>query len=156
MRQSKRMGKMKEERVRKLEELGFLWRCEQTGKVIWEEMIEKLKSFQARHGHCRFEPLRSRSSLSFFLTLRSFETGRVPVEWPEDPQLSAWVVYVRQRNRANNLSQEKVKELDAIQFVWTDVATATAASTAATTSSSGGQRRSDSSEADPGRPELLY
>ena len=51
MRQSKRMGKMKEERVRKLEELGFLWRCEQTGKVIWEEMIEKLKAFQARHGH---------------------------------------------------------------------------------------------------------
>jgi hypothetical protein len=68
MRQSKRMGKMKEERVRKLEELGFLWRCEQTGKVIWEEMIEKLKAFQARHGHCRFEPLRFRSSLSFFLT----------------------------------------------------------------------------------------
>ncbi len=66
------------------------------------------------------------------------------------------MVYVRQRNRANNLSQEKVKELDAIQFVWTDVATATPASTAATTSSSGGQRRSDSSEADPGRPELLY
>jgi hypothetical protein len=58
MRQSKRMGKMKEERVRKLEELGFLWRCEQTGKVIWEEMIEKLKAFQARHGHCRFAPLR--------------------------------------------------------------------------------------------------
>ncbi|ELR21862.1 helicase associated domain containing protein [Acanthamoeba castellanii str. Neff] len=134
MRQSKRMGKMKEERVRKLEELGFLWRCEQTGKVIWEEMIEKLKAFQARHGHCR-----------------------VPVEWPEDPQLSAWVVYVRQRNRANNLSQEKVKELDAIQFVWTDVATAAAASngsTAATTSNA--QRRSDPGEADPGRPELLY
>ncbi len=71
MRQSKRMGKMKEERVRKLEELGFLWRCEQTGKVIWEEMIEKLKAFQARHGHCRSEPLRFRSFFPW-LTLRSF------------------------------------------------------------------------------------
>jgi hypothetical protein len=54
MRQSKRMGKMKDERVRKLDDLGFLWRCEQTGKVIWEEMIDKLKAFQAHHGHCRY------------------------------------------------------------------------------------------------------
>lgn len=53
MRQSRRMGKMKEERIKKLNELGFLWRCEQTGKVIWEEMIDKLKAFQTRHGHCR-------------------------------------------------------------------------------------------------------
>ncbi len=48
MRQSKRMGKMKEERIKKLEELGFLWRCEQSGKVIWEEMYEKLKLFRLR------------------------------------------------------------------------------------------------------------
>jgi len=53
MRQSKRVGKMKEERVRKLDEIGFLWRCEQTGKLIWEEMVEKLRVFKVIHGHCR-------------------------------------------------------------------------------------------------------
>lgn len=44
----------------------------------------------------------------------------MPMEWSEDPQLAAWVLYVRQRNRANNLSQEKVRELDSLNFTWNE------------------------------------
>jgi hypothetical protein len=97
MRQSKRMGKMKPERVKKLEELGFLWRCEQSGKLIWEEMLMKLRMFQQRFGHCR-----------------------VPKRWPEDPQLAAWVVYIKQRQRVNTLSPEKARELERLGMQWDD------------------------------------
>jgi len=95
MRQSKRMGKMKPERVRKLEDLGFLWRCEQSGKLIWEEMLSKLQNFQSRYGH-----------------------ANVPKRWPEDEQLSAWIVYIRQRRMVGTLSPEKVRELERLGFVW--------------------------------------
>ncbi len=43
---------------------------------------------------------------------------KVPKTWPPDPQLAAWVVYIRQRHKANNLSLEKVKELERIGFQW--------------------------------------
>jgi hypothetical protein len=89
-------------------------------------------------------------------TLSLSLVDRVPVEWPEDPQLSAWVVYVRQRNRANNLSQEKVKELDAIQFVWTDVPASNTTSSASNNPASGPQHQRTSDvygEGEPGRTE---
>jgi hypothetical protein len=83
---------------------------------------------------------------------------RVPVEWNEDPQLSAWVVYVRQRHRANNLSLEKVKELDSISFVWIDLTSAPAPSSAGAGASNnmpGGQRKGDGFESEPDGTEEL-
>jgi len=69
--------------------------------------------------------------------------NRVPVDWAEDPQLSAWIVYVRQRHRAGNLSQEKVKELNSISFVWNDSTNGSNPTTLPT--SSGGQERKEAS-----------
>jgi len=91
-RQLKRKGKLPEAYARRLEQVAFAW---DPRAAAWERMFAKLQAFKRKHAHCK-----------------------VPVGWPEDPQLSNWVINQRQFKKRNQLSANRVQRLDAIGFVW--------------------------------------
>jgi hypothetical protein len=74
----KKAGKLAEERIRCLEELGFRWalRKRSAFRPDWNLMLAALTAFKERHGH-----------------------RNVARRWPEDPGLSWWVVKLRRVKR---------------------------------------------------------
>ncbi|GEM_PF-6514027 len=61
----------------------------------WEGYLRRLEQFKAR-----------------------FEHTRVPQEWPEDPDLGAWVKVQREWRRRGKLPQDRFQRLDDLGFVW--------------------------------------
>lgn len=60
----------------------------------WEEMFDKLKEFKARYGHCN---VRQRYKNS---------------------QLGHWVNSMRGRKKAGELSEERIRKLEELGFIW--------------------------------------
>lgn len=92
-----RQGKLATQQIARLNELGFDW-PPLGGKSYdarWDAMLSELKAFHERHGHCR-----------------------VPMRWPENPQLANWVGVQRRQRKHRHLSQDRIAALDAIGFVW--------------------------------------
>mmetsp|Transcript_20467 Transcript_20467/g.29184 ORF Transcript_20467/g.29184 Transcript_20467/m.29184 type:complete len:846 (+) Transcript_20467:121-2658(+) len=91
---------MTEERVQALEEVGFTWSISNADND-WADRIEELKAFKAQHGNCL-----------------------VPNKFNENPKLGAWVGKQRKQykffleGKPCNLTDERVKALDALGFVW--------------------------------------
>jgi len=90
-----RKGKLSEERVVRLEALGFEW---DPVTADWEEMFQALVAFKENQGHCG-----------------------VPDRWSENPQLGTWVSYQRQTFRKGKLSEERVARLEALGFEWDSI-----------------------------------
>ena len=82
------------ERVRRLDNLGFVWSSILDEK--WEEMFRQLKEFQKEHGHCN-----------------------VPQQYKKNPKLGVWVHYQRVANRKGKLAPERKRRLDDLVFAWT-------------------------------------
>ena len=80
------------ERVRRLEEIGFVWNLFDSA---WEEMFDALSNFRRAQGHCV-----------------------VPRNWHRNPALSRWVLRQRQDKRKGQLSIERVERLERLDFVW--------------------------------------
>ncbi|MBN1558225.1 MAG: helicase associated domain-containing protein [Lentisphaerae bacterium] len=59
------------------------------------EMVQALKAFKHRHGHCR-----------------------VPTAYAENPRLGRWVASRRYRRKVGDLAPELIAALDALGFVW--------------------------------------
>jgi hypothetical protein len=79
------------ERMRRLDEMGFVWNARERA---WEEGFAALTMFKAREGHCR-----------------------VPIKHNEGSfKLGKWVD--RQRMRRHSRSAERKQRLDAIGFIW--------------------------------------
>jgi len=91
-RQLKACGRLSAERVRKMEQLGFVWDMRADR---WRSMIEALKAYIRKFGH-----------------------ARVPSAFSADSRLSEWVRRVRQMKRKGKLSAERVAELNQLAFVW--------------------------------------
>ena len=92
-RSAKRRGKLSEERVDKLNSLGFAWNKHD---VEWEINISALKEFKAEKGHCL-----------------------VPNDLVvKGTKLGAWVGRLRTRRKMGRLSQNKIDILDSLDFVW--------------------------------------
>ena len=91
-RQDQQSGKLRPDRCRRLERLGFVWL--QLADE-WERGFAALVDFRARYGHCR-----------------------VPWGWREDPRFAAWVARQRRYKRIGRLSPERIGRLDAIGFEW--------------------------------------
>jgi len=87
-----RKGKLSEERVVRLEALGFEW---DPVRADWEAMFQALVAFKENQGHCR-----------------------VPRKWSENPELGTWVSNQRQVFRKGELSEERVARLEALGFEW--------------------------------------
>ena len=91
-RQARKAETLQPERQRRLDALGFDWRSD-SHKEEWATRFEQLKAYKQRFGHCR-----------------------IPVKWPEDPQLGVWVTNLRHRQKRGKLSPEKESMLAEIGF----------------------------------------
>ena len=85
-------GKLSDDRIKLLEEIGFVWDILESQ---WEEMFEALKEYKNNHDHCN-----------------------VPATWTENQQLGYWVTVQRRSYKDETLSEDHIKRLEDIGFVW--------------------------------------
>ena len=99
-RRDKKLGRpISAERVKRLDEIGFIWSfVEQTD---WDDMFKLLEEFKACHGYCN-----------------------VPQKFPENRRLGRWVNTQRLRFKQRRLSPERQQRLQSLGFVWNMKATA--------------------------------
>lgn len=98
LKQDGKRSTITDERVRALDEAGFVW---DSHKAVWAERLEELKEFKKRYKHCN-----------------------VPSRYKPNHQLAIWVK--RQRRQWKNkidrlpncMTDERQRALEAIGFVW--------------------------------------
>ena len=89
---------MTEERVKALEEIGFVWDSQ---GAAWGERLEELKEFRTIYMHCN-----------------------VPSNYSENPQLATWVKCQRRQyklhmeGKPSNMTPTRIRELGSIGFEW--------------------------------------
>src|SRR5437660_3050872 len=88
--QRQRRTELSKERIKRLEEIGFVWEILDNQ---WEEIFTALVAYKQRYGNCN-----------------------VPARWPENPVLSQWVI--TQRSNRDKLDSTKRTRLDEIGFTW--------------------------------------
>eukprot|EP00985_Skeletonema_marinoi_P012441 scaffold6003_cov126-Skeletonema_marinoi.AAC.1 len=93
-----KQSSMKNERIRELEAIGFVWVLQAKGpQVKWEERFAELKAFKEEHNH-----------------------ANVPYKYPTNPQLGSWVVEqrthyrLRREGKQSSMKNERIRELEAI------------------------------------------
>ena len=91
-RQARKKGTLSEARVRRLEEIGFIW---ELLEAVWDDLFAALTEYKQAHGDCN-----------------------VPQKWPEHPELGTWVNTQRGRRKKGVLSKERTRRLDEIEFIW--------------------------------------
>mmetsp|Transcript_20205 Transcript_20205/g.43976 ORF Transcript_20205/g.43976 Transcript_20205/m.43976 type:complete len:721 (-) Transcript_20205:259-2421(-) len=98
LKQEGKRSTITDERVRALEEAGFIW---DSHKAVWSERLEELKSFKREFNHCN-----------------------VPSRYQRNHQLAIWVKRQRRqwKNKMDQLSHcmtdERQQALEAVGFVW--------------------------------------
>lgn len=85
-------GRLSDEKVRKLERLGFVWN---TRDVAWQDFFAELVAYEAETGHCN-----------------------VPKRSPDYPKLANWVANQRAKWRRGTLPENRLIQLEAIGFEW--------------------------------------
>lgn len=91
-RQAFREGRLSEGRIKKLDDLGFVW---DGAAVFWERNFEALVLFKKKNGHVS--------------VLKRHESDLALVSWSNNQ---------RSARKAGRLSASKVKRLDELGFVW--------------------------------------
>ena len=95
----RRNGQVSEDRIQRLDLLGFNWgtleTLEQSKRAAWEDRLEELTEYRSRFGNCD-----------------------VSAAWPENPSLAAWVSRMRRRRREDRLSESQIVSLDSLGFSW--------------------------------------
>ncbi|GFH61991.1 hypothetical protein CTEN210_18467 [Chaetoceros tenuissimus] len=93
---------MTQERVAKLESLGFVWnRSRDRLKDTWNERFEQLKEYKVQNGHCN-----------------------VPTVYKPNKALFGWVCNQRRQYKLmsngskSTMTQERVEKLEGLGFVW--------------------------------------
>jgi len=90
-------GKLSEDRIAKLNALGFSWQVNAGAGLpsheAWETMFNQLEQFHAKHMH-----------------------ARVPQKYPENRKLAWWVSTQRRNRRNNKLEAEQIARLDGLDF----------------------------------------
>lgn len=84
-RKLKRSGTLSDERVKKLNEIGFVWG---SGRKDWDEMLAELRTFKNKHGHCDLK----KQHFGLF-------------------QLEGWVDDQQRKFRRGELSTEQIEKL---------------------------------------------
>ena len=87
---TRKRGKLENERIRRLDELGFVWDIR---KQSWEDRFQELAAYKQEHGNCL-----------------------VPAEWQQNKDLASWVI--NQRSRKDKLSVVRIKRLNDLGFAW--------------------------------------
>jgi hypothetical protein len=95
-RQQHKTGSLKEERIAKLNDVGFIWEVKTDSKhQPWEDRLLQLLEFKEKHGH----------------TL-------VPWKYKQNPQLGSWVSDQRKLRKSGNLKEERIAKLNEVGFIW--------------------------------------
>ena len=85
------------DRIKRLEEIGFVWRARsQQSATAWEEMFAGLVAYKEAHGDCN-----------------------VPHHFEKDPKLGRWCGTQRTFYRKGKLSSYRIKRLEGIDFRFT-------------------------------------
>jgi superfamily II DNA or RNA helicase len=84
-RQLRKSGRLSQNRIQRLDSLDFAW---DENEASWETMIEALRDFKSREGHCN-----------------------VPARYPANRQLGKWLSRQRQFYRSRKLSSDRSKIL---------------------------------------------
>lgn len=92
MRLSKKRKELPKDRVRKLNQIGFIW---EPFQHHWESMYLALVEFQREHGHCR-----------------------IPNSSRTHKQLGDWIRAQRANRRKGRLSRGQIRKLDRLGFTW--------------------------------------
>jgi len=90
-RKHRRLGILSNRQITELDALGFDWN---PFKGRRHEMIQRLKAFKTKNGHCN-----------------------VPVRYPADTKLGRWAWRIR-ATRGATLSKQEISKLDALGFDW--------------------------------------
>ena len=93
-RTEKSSGKLSKERIKQLDDMGFVW---DVWEFLWQRGIQKLKDYRSEKGD--------------LLVHRSHVTS-------DGFTLGSWVSNRRREMSGDQLSKEKIKQLDDIGFVW--------------------------------------
>jgi hypothetical protein len=88
----RRKGSLSEDRIAKLDSIGFTWDPHDDN---WNSMFEQLLSYKERNGDCN-----------------------VPARYEKDKSLGLWVFNQRQFRRKSSLSEDRIAKLDSIGFTW--------------------------------------
>ena len=84
------------ERVRKLNEIGFIWKpMEHNSEVSWKSHYDELVAYKGVHGDCN-----------------------VPWQYKNNRKLANWVTTQRTAYKNGKLSNLRVKKLNVIGFAW--------------------------------------
>ncbi|CAJ1957843.1 unnamed protein product [Cylindrotheca closterium] len=99
------VGRLTNDRIRRLEDLGFVWSL----RDDWQKHYEELKDYKAQHGHCN-----------------------VPARYEKNRRLGIWVSAQRQQykmvrqlpdankgRRSTSLTPERIGLLNDLSFTWT-------------------------------------
>ena len=86
----RKKGNLSKERIRRLEELGFIWSIRD---AFWEEMFSLLVKFKKTHGHCN-------------------------VSQTEHRRLGKWVSRQRQVKKEGKISKDRIRRLEELGFQW--------------------------------------
>lgn len=90
---------MSEERVKKLDSIGFCW---DTHEATWLDRLSELVAYKEKYGSCN-----------------------VPVNFEENRRLSTWVHHQRRQykklreGKRSHITKERIRALDKIGFYWT-------------------------------------
>ncbi len=95
VRREKRNGTLAEERVRRLDALGFCWEPSTAIAAAWKKHLNDLKLFKKEHGHCN-----------------------VPASYLPNRPLGRWATYIRLRKKAGKLARERIRCLEELGFCW--------------------------------------
>lgn len=87
-----RKNKISVERIRRLEQLGFVWERIET---VWEGMFAALTNYKQAYGNCN-----------------------VPLLWEVNPKLGQWCSSQRRAYKESRLPPERVKRLEQLGFIW--------------------------------------
>ncbi len=92
----RKVGRLSEERIQRLDEIGFVWDLEASLKSsFWEDMFRLLVDYKREHGHCN-----------------------VPRQWETNLNLANWVSNQRQAKKRGKLSLQQIDRLDDLGFLW--------------------------------------
>merc|ERR1711957_409419 len=94
-RQQYRKGLLSDDRTQLLAKLGFIWSLKDNNEVLWNQRLVELKQFKSANGNC------------------NVTTGS-----SDHPALGNWIKYQRQQNRKGLLSDDRMRLLTELGFVW--------------------------------------
>ena len=85
-------GKIEQDRIDKLNAIGFIWDLHEH---MWQERFNQLLAFKEKHGHCN-----------------------VPLKYTQNKTLGSFVIGQRYKQKNGNLPAHQIEQLNAIGFIW--------------------------------------